>query len=148
MSRTGDTWAPIEERLWRRVAKTATCWLWLGAADTYGHGKIGEWADGRQRMRRPYRIAWELAHGPIPDGHELHHQCRQPRCVRPTHLQLLTHAEHRAIHALEQAVDECRHGHSYDSANTRRRANGKKVCRECDKQRQRRNRARRRTTSA
>lgn len=33
-----------------------------------------------------HRVAFILAHGPIPAGHDVRHLCHNPRCVRPDHL--------------------------------------------------------------
>lgn len=38
-------------------------------------------------------LQWETVHGPVPDGLELDHLCRQRDCVNPAHLEPVTHAE-------------------------------------------------------
>lgn len=40
-----------------------------------------------------HRVAWEMAHGPIPLGLEVLHRCDRPWCVRPDHLNLGTHQD-------------------------------------------------------
>lgn len=75
------------ERLWRRVQRTDTCWLWTGALMNGGYP--GTIRDGERRVMA-HRLAYELAHGPIPDGLELDHLCRVRRCVRPSHLEPVT----------------------------------------------------------
>ena len=37
-----------------------------------------------------HRVAWMLAHGPIPRGMNVLHRCDVPRCVNPDHLFLGT----------------------------------------------------------
>jgi membrane-bound lytic murein transglycosylase B len=40
-----------------------------------------------------YRAVYQVAHGPVPAGYDIHHLCNQRDCVRLDHLQLVTHAE-------------------------------------------------------
>src|SRR6185369_7218363 len=37
----------------------------------------------RSQYAAAHRVAWELTHGPIPDGLWVLHRCDQPLCVRP-----------------------------------------------------------------
>lgn len=66
-----------------------TCWEWTGAKDQHGYGRFGV----RRKNRRAHVVAWMLEHGPIPDGLELDHLCRNRGCVRPDHMELVTHRE-------------------------------------------------------
>jgi len=54
--------------------------------DPNGYGRIGI----GQRPVLVHRLAWELAHGPIPDGLFVLHRCDNPPCVRLDHLSLGT----------------------------------------------------------
>lgn len=40
-----------------------------------------------------HRLVYERAFGPIPDGLEIDHLCRQTRCIRLDHLEAVTHTE-------------------------------------------------------
>lgn len=89
----------LEERFWRKVNKTETCWIWIGAKCSNGYGTFGTEliAKGKMRVDRAHRVAWELLRGPIPDGMVLDHDnqqfgCGNPSCVNPDHLQLVTRA--------------------------------------------------------
>lgn len=93
-----------EERFWPRVNKTESCWLWIGTRNHYGYGclKLG----GRSgRLLTAHRIAFELTHGPIPEGLRVLHTCDVPACVNPAHLYLGTAADNT-----RDMIDRGRHG--------------------------------------
>lgn len=88
---TGGTEGPAltpeqEARFWAKVDKGAAggCWLWTGAADTRGHGRI--WVNGR--MRPAHRVSWRLRRGELPEGWMLRRTCGNGLCVNPDHLVL------------------------------------------------------------
>lgn len=78
---------PIAARFWARVDRTDTCWLWRGALDRHGYGRVGV---GGTRTALAHRVAYMLAVGPIPDGFVLDHLCRIRACVNPAHLEPVT----------------------------------------------------------
>lgn len=77
-----------EERFWKYVKKTDTCWLWTGAKTKTiaGYGALGV----AGKVIRAHRYSYELHIGPIPDGLFVLHHCDVPLCVNPTHLFLGT----------------------------------------------------------
>jgi len=84
----------LEDRLWAKVEKTETCWIWRGAVDQKGYGMI--WDEGARP--RAHRVSWELVNGPIPEGLQVDHKCHNHACVNPSHLRPLTpkqNNEHR-----------------------------------------------------
>ena len=59
------------------------CLLWCGSVSPDGYGKFQ--ANGKT-TQRAHRVAYELAHGPVPAGMVIRHRCDQPLCVRSEHL--------------------------------------------------------------
>jgi HNH endonuclease len=59
------------------------CRVWTGKLNKNGYGSQQE-----------HRRAWELAHGPIPDGLHIHHECGNKACVNVEHLRAVTPEEH------------------------------------------------------
>ena len=108
------------------------CWLWLGSI-AGGYGRYGKGPG----TTMAHRIAWEMEHGPIPDGLELDHLCRVRRCVNPSHLELVTHRENvlrgEGIAAREAVQTHCKYGHEFTPENTLPQSCGRRGrrCREC-----------------
>lgn len=65
------------------------CHIWQGYIAPNGYGRLSD--DGRSTFA--HIPAWEAVNGPVPDGLELDHLCRNPPCVNPDHLEAVTHAE-------------------------------------------------------
>jgi hypothetical protein len=125
-----------EDRFWAKVRKFDTCWVWTGARDHNGYGRL--------RSKRPnprtfyaHRVAYELLVGPIPDGLEIDHRCFNPPCVRPgpEHCEPASHTENvrraRGNGWQRNAVKtHCKQGHPYTSDNTNT-FRGHRQCRTC-----------------
>lgn len=85
---SGPARRPLAERFWPKVRLGADdeCWLWQASCFTNGYGHIGE-GGGRGRTLLAHRVAYELLVGPIPEGTQLDHLCREKKCVNPRHLE-------------------------------------------------------------
>lgn len=130
---------PLAERFWPKVDKRGPdeCWPWLAALHEYGYGMIS--VGGKKGgMRRAHRIAYELEVGPIPEGLDLDHLCRNRRCVNPAHLEPVTRRENLVrgegfvgVHARKT---HCPQGHPYDGENLYVNDRGHRQCRTCQRQ--------------
>jgi hypothetical protein len=143
---------PPEKRFWTHVNSNGPvpeerpdlgpCWIWVGGHNSDGYGAFS--LGGRGKNGPAHRFAYELLIGPVAVGLELDHLCRVPDCVNPAHLEPVTHAENtrRGRAGVHQAAKtHCPHGHPYDEANTYRARNGQRVCRACQRERDRWRRA-------
>jgi hypothetical protein len=71
------------------------CWIWQKALSNRGYAVAH--VPGTKRVTSGYRVAYELFVGPIPEGLELHHECRDGRCVNPQHVRPVTRGENMLI---------------------------------------------------
>jgi hypothetical protein len=89
---------PYASYFWKKVQKTATCWLWTAAKGSSGYGKFCLTIQGQGRCIQltAHRLAYEMVYGRIPCGLELDHLCRVRACVNPAHLEPVTCRENLA----------------------------------------------------
>ncbi len=67
------------------------CIEWIGFRDAKGYGRSG--SDRDTGERQAYRMAWVVAHGPIPEGMTIDHLCRNTSCVNVRHMEVVTASE-------------------------------------------------------
>lgn len=124
------------ERFLRHVEITDDgCWLWRGSIDPQGYGRFS--VSAALRARSAHRVSFNLFVGDIPEGLELDHLCRVTHCVRPSHLEAVTHRENlfrsEAICTVNARKTRCPKGHPYD----RTRKDGSRQCGTCTRERER-----------
>lgn len=129
---------PLSDRFWSKVDTSGPCWEWTATRNHLGYGQI--WSGPRGRLLMAHRAAYELLVGPIPEGLELDHLCRNRACVDPDHLEPVTHAENmrRAPYdapASKRAKTHCPKGHPYSGSNLYVNPKGSRECRACRKER-------------
>lgn len=103
----------------RLMFKTAIlpngCWEWHGARNTKGYGNIR--VDKDSPAKSVHRVAYTEMVGPIPEGMEIDHLCRNRSCINPDHLEAVTRITN--IQRVDQRKTVCKSGHEMTAANTR-----------------------------
>jgi hypothetical protein len=120
------------------------CQPWRGRiASSHGYGTF--FADGK--LRRAHRFSYELFKGPIPEGMQIDHLCRNCACVAPDHLEAVTQQENLRRGVGREAArarchefwgsrpGECRRGHVIDGDNLYVSPDGRRFCRTCIRER-------------
>src|SRR5690606_31917794 len=69
------------------------CLLWAGSRNAKGYGTISV---ATSKPGYTHRVAWELAHGPSPEGLCVLQRCDAPACCNVDHLFLGTKADNNA----------------------------------------------------
>lgn len=81
---------PIAERMLARSERQdSNCLVWTGHLTYAGYGifKVNNLSFG------VHIVAHNEWVGPVPDGLEVDHLCRNRACIEPTHLEAVTHRE-------------------------------------------------------
>ncbi len=84
----------FQKRFWESVKKTDDCWEWQKSTCKGGYGRTR--VPETRAQFRAHRIAYFLAFGKDPGDKFVMHKCDNPKCCRPDHLSLGTHAENMA----------------------------------------------------
>ncbi len=96
------------ERFWSKVDRSNECWFWLAYKDKHGYGQFR--LNGKTAYA--HRVSYEWHKGDIPPNKSIDHICRNPSCVNPQHLEVVTQLEnvHRGV-ALKGTRTYCVNGH-------------------------------------
>lgn len=137
MGRAAQPTPSTVERFWPRVRKSEECWEWTGPRNNHGYGTLRH--NGRDALA--HRVSYELNIGPIPDGLQLDHLCRNRGCVRPDHLEPVTNREN-ALRGEAPAIrirrsGACARGHEANAENRYYWPDGRSYCRVCERERER-----------
>jgi hypothetical protein len=125
--------SPIE--FWEHVDASGDCWEWVG---TLSHGYGAAWIEGVHVLT--HRYAYQTLVGPIRQGLDLDHLCRNRTCLNPDHLEPVTKAMNvmrgYGFGARHSRKTACVHGHPFDEANTYFIRGGGRMCRACHARRE------------
>jgi hypothetical protein len=65
------------------------CWIWMGATDECGYGRVK--FEGSNR--KVHRVIYEMMMSPLEEGITIDHKCRVRCCVNPDHFDLVSPGE-------------------------------------------------------
>ena len=111
-----------------RIDPVTGCHEWQGYRNKGGYGRT-RLMGTRQLV---HRIVWEHKNGPVPDGLELDHICRNTSCCNPEHLRAVT-SKVNSLAGVNPCAENARKTHcpkcggEYDRVNKR----GARYCRAC-----------------
>lgn len=126
------------ERFAEKVDFSGVCWEWTACRHKKGYGQFRA-----GMMRQAHLWLWEQVVGPVPEGLELDHLCKNRGCVNPDHFEPVTHQVNiarsesnsvalKAVWARKHAErTHCSKGHEFTKENTMRYP-GKRMCRTCN----------------
>lgn len=132
----------VEERFMAKVCVAETgCWEWIASRRPDGYGQFQRNRRSPGGHRAPdlaHRVSYELRVGPIPEGLELDHLCRNPSCVNPDHLEPVTRRENQlrgfGIAGQNARKTHCSNGHEFNDQNSFTRPTGARRCRVCSRE--------------
>lgn len=128
-------------RFWSKVAIATgdECWIWIAGKTNAGYGQyhIGMAGKNRSKMGLAHRISFEAIRGQVPEGLDLDHLCRNRDCVNPDHLEPVTRGENVRRGIKGVLTTHCPQGHEYSHQNTHINKHGHRLCRTCNREKQR-----------
>jgi|SRR5882724_4565826 len=137
-------WEPMVVRFWRKVDKQENgCWIWTGSRSRKLKKPYGMFRVNNILTRRAHVLSYELYYGPVSEGKEVDHICRNTMCINPEHLEAVTHGENvkRGLKAgLYERPLHCKQGHALTPDNVREEKDRWR-CKICQRDAMRRHRA-------
>ncbi len=115
------------------------CLEWTRYIHQEGYGEFNFCMNGKYGRIGAHRAAWIREHGPIPDGFEPDHLCRNRKCTNTEHLEVVTHKENilrgESPSAVNARKSACPKGHPLSGENVyiweKRPGRFKRHCKTC-----------------
>jgi hypothetical protein len=112
------------------------CVEWTGGRNSQGYGYVAFRMGPRKvQSKSVHRMAYELLVGPIPEGKQLDHLCRNRACVNPEHLEPVTCQVNllrgATLAAKNAAKTHCHRGHLLIGGNLYVNPKGHRECKRC-----------------
>jgi hypothetical protein len=127
------TSATFADRVFAKVDASGDCWEWTAAAQD-GYGVVGRGGRSAGTMQA-HRAVWELLVGPIDEGLQLDHLCRNHACCNPDHLEPVTDEVNKrrgfgpaVLHSLRNT---CKYGHPKDGVTLLKSGKSHRYCKTC-----------------
>lgn len=128
---------PAADRFWRHVKKSVRCWEWTGTTAN-GYGRFRHTTRSTDTQAMAHRFAFELTKGPIADGLQVDHLCKNRLCVRPDHLEAVSPRENTLRSSAPSAANakktHCPKGHPLSGSNLRIGTAGRRHCKTCQRE--------------
>lgn len=117
------------------VDEKTKCWNWQGS-NVRGYGTIAEGTKSKGTWKQYYahRVSYTIFRGDIPDGLQIDHLCRNPACINPSHLEVVSCKENiqrGEAGIANKSKTHCKHGHEFTEKNTYITKKNQRFCREC-----------------
>lgn len=116
------------------------CWQWTEYLDSHGYARL--WVN--RKNVGAHRWSYEHHVGPIPEGLQIDHLCRNRSCVNPEHLEAVTPSVNvrrgvlsEVLRLRAEARTHCRRGHEYAPENLYLNPHGERACLACKRRKAR-----------
>lgn len=129
-SKPGAQRIDVRERIYRNIVVAPNgCWIYTGhISKPTGYGLFLLKHNGQAKCIPAHRASYEAFVGPIQDGLQIDHLCRERSCVNWRHLEPVTRSVNQSR---KPRTTHCREGHPYAGGNAKVAKNGYRRCRIC-----------------
>ena len=103
------------DRFWNNVAVglAGECWPWKLSQHSNGYGQVGLRVDGKDRMLKAHKVAWEIHNDQqLTLFERVSHSCDNKLCCNPRHVIMLTSSSNRIVPFGPRAARGEKHGNS------------------------------------